>query len=59
MVDRHSVTNDRSFVIKNCRTEHLKQSFFVKTVAEWNHLGTGTVRSETVESFKESLTQCY
>ena len=38
IVDGHSLTNDRSFVIKNCRTEQLKQSFFIKTVVEWNHL---------------------
>ena len=38
IVDGHRVTNDRSFVIKNCRTEQLKQSFFIKTVVEWNHL---------------------
>ena len=51
-MDIHSVTNDRNFVIKNCRTEQLKQSFFVKPVIEWNHLDTEVMRAETVESFK-------
>ena len=59
IVYRHSVTNDRTFVIENSRTEQLKHSFFVKTVVEWNHLDTEVVRAETVESFKEALTRCY
>ena len=59
IVDRHSVNNNRCFVIENCKTEQLKQSFFVRTVVEWNQLDTGVVRAETVESFRDALTRCY
>ena len=59
LVDRHSVNNDRSFMVETCKTEQLKQSFFVKTVVEWNQLVTEVVRAETVESFRDALTRFY
>ena len=59
LVDRHSVNNDRCFETENCNTEQLRQSFFVKTIVEWNQLETKVVHSETVESFKDALTRCY
>ena len=59
LIDRHSVNNNRCFVIENCKTEQLKHSFFVRTVVEWNHLDTELVHAETVESFKDSLIRCY
>ena len=59
IVDRHSVNNNRCFVIKNCKTEQLKQPFFVRTVVERNQLDTEVVRAETVESFRDALTRCY
>ena len=59
IVDRHSVNNNRCFVIENCKTEQMKQSFFVRTVVEWNQLDTEVVRAETVESFRDALTRCY
>ena len=51
------MNNDRSFVVETCKTEQLKQSFFVKTVVEWNQLDTEVVRAETVESFRAALTR--
>ena len=48
LVDRHSVNNNRCFVIENCKIEQLKHSFFVRTVVEWNHLDTELVHAETV-----------
>ena len=55
IIDRHIINNDRGFIVENCKTEQLKNSFFVKTVIEWNHLSTETVRAKTVESFKQAL----
>ena len=46
-------------MVENFKTEHLKQSFFVRTVVEWNHLDTEVVRAETFKSFKDSLMRCY
>ena len=59
ILDRHISNNNRSFIVEHCKTEQLKHPFFVRTVVEWNHLDTETVRAETVESFKQALTQCY
>ena len=59
ILDRHISNNNRSFIVEHCKTEQLKHSFFVRTVVEWNHLDTETVRAETVESFKQALPQCY
>ena len=58
-MDRHSVNNNRCFVIENSKTEQLKQPFFVRTVVEWNQLDTEVVCAETVESFRDALTRCY
>ena len=59
ILDRHISNNDRGYIVEHCKTEQLKHSFFVRTVVEWNHLNTATVRTETVESFKQALPQCY
>ena len=45
--------------VENSKTEQLKDSFFVKTVVEWNQLETEIVRAETVEGFKEVHSKCY
>ena len=55
IIDRHIINNNRGFIVENCKTEQLKNSFLVKTVIEWNHLSTEAVRSKTVESFKQAL----
>ena len=57
ILDRHISNNDRGYIVEHCKTEQLKHSFFVRTVVEWNHLNTATVRAETVESFKQALPQ--
>ena len=55
IIDRHIINNNRGFIEQTCKTEQLRNSFFVKTVVEWNHLATETVRAETVEGFKQAL----
>ena len=57
LVEKHSVNNDRAFTIEQCKSEQLKNSFFVKTIIEWNHLETAVVHAETVEGFKTLLNQ--
>ena len=57
LVEKHSVNNDRAFTIEQCKSEQLKNSFFVKTIIEWNHLETAVVHAETVEGLKTLLSQ--
>ena len=45
-------------MIGNSKTEQLKQSFFVRTVVEWNQLDTQVVHADSVESLRETLTSC-
>ena len=35
ILDRHLLNNNRGFIVEQCKTEQLKQSFFVRTVVEW------------------------
>ena len=57
IVEKHSVNNDRGFIIEQRKTDQLKNSFFVKTIIEWNHLETEVVHAETVEGFKTLLSK--
>ena len=55
IIDRHIINNDRGFTVGNVKTGQLKNSFFVKTVIEWNHMSTEQVRTEEIENFKQAL----
>ena len=57
ITEKHSVNNDRGFIIEQCKTDQLKNSFFVRTIIEWNHLETAVVHAETVEGFKTLLSK--
>ena len=47
--------NDRCFVVHPCRTEQLRNSFFCRTVVEWNHLDNNIVHSASVNSFRTAI----
>ena len=55
IVEKHSVNHDRGYEIEQCHSEQLKNSFFIKTVIEWNHLEQEVVHAETAEGFKTLL----
>ena len=52
IVEKHSVNHDRGLIVEQCHSEQLKNSFFVNTIIEWNHLEGAVVHAETVEGFK-------
>jgi hypothetical protein len=55
----NQVTNNcKCFKTFNCKTEQYKQSFFPKTVLDWNKLGDNVVCAETVGGFRTALNQC-
>ena len=58
IVERSVINNSRCFVVKDYKTETYKNSFFIKTVVEWNQLSEINVRQQTVEGFKQALPQC-
>ena len=47
--------NTRAFKIQTAHTDQLKNSFFVKTLEDWNHLADSIVHAATVEGFKAAL----
>ena len=49
--------NDRCFVVHPCRTDQLRNSFFCRTVVEWNHLDNNIVHSASVNSFRTAISQ--
>ena len=49
--------NDRCFVVHTCRTDQLRNSFFCRTVVEWNHLDNNIVYSASVNSFRTAISQ--
>ena len=59
IIERHIINHDRGFVVEHCVTDQSKNSFFVTTAEQWNHLDPSVVHSEIVEGFKTLLQQCY
>ena len=57
IVNRYATNNTRGYIVPEATTEQLRNSFFVKTVVEWNQLDERTVTQETPEGFKRALLQ--
>ena len=56
MVEKYQTQNDRHFKIPEGRhTQQYKNSFFVRTVVEWNALDNETVNAGSVDAFKARL----
>jgi hypothetical protein len=47
--------NTRSFKTINAQTNQFKNSFFVKTLEDWNHLEDSVVHAVTIGGFKSAL----
>ena len=54
-VQRSACTNNRAFIVPESRNEQYRESFFVQTVIDWNHLSDKLVNAKTLTSFKEAL----
>ena len=48
-------TNPAAYSLPSCRTEYRKNSFFPRTVAEWNNLPIEAVTAATVGTFKPQI----
>ena len=59
LVDKYIVNNNRGLKIQIAKTEQYRNSFFIKTTADWNHLPSEVVGAGTVEGFKSALSKCY
>ena len=55
IVENSVKNNTKSFDRIQCNTEQYRNSFFNKTILEWNHLEENIVSATSVESFKSAL----
>ena len=55
IVDSYVRNNDRCYNVQTYKTTELKESFFIKTVREWNALDNETVNAPTVATFRNNL----
>ena len=54
-VTKYETKNQRSFQIPVANTDTYRNSFFVKTIIDWNQLDNITTSASTLESFKTRL----
>ena len=54
-VQRSSSNNDRTFIVPNTTCNQYRDSFFVRTVMDWNQLDNKIVTVDTVGSFKRAI----
>jgi hypothetical protein len=52
-------THNLSFKIFYCRTQYRQQSFFPRTIKDWNSLPPDATSAGTVESLRAHLSQLY
>ena len=55
VVNRYTRNNNRSLEIKPSRTSQQRNSFFIRTAVEWNHLDDSTVNLKTIPAFKAKI----
>ena len=55
IVDNYVRNNDRCYNVQTYKTTELKESFFIKTVREWNALDNEIVNAPTVATFRNNL----
>lgn len=58
-LNKFETRNSECYVIPEAKTIQLKNSFFVKTVSDWNKLSDSQINAETVGGFKNALNKCY
>ena len=56
IVSRSVCNNSRGFTIPSCKTDQYKNSFFVKTTLDWNHLSDSFVKCDSVETIRSAIT---
>ena len=54
-IPRHEIQNSCGFKIPDSKTEQYKNSFFVRTVADWNKLEDTAVTANSVTAFSSAM----
>ena len=58
-VQRYSVNHTECFKIPDSQTDQFKNSFFIRTISEWNQLEECQIGAETVNSFRTAVHKSY
>ena len=58
-VQRYSLNHTECFKIPDSQTDQFKNSFFIRTISEWNQLEECQIRAETVNSFRTAVHKSY
>ena len=59
IIERYSIKNNSGLKVKSVNTEQYKNSCFIKTVVDWNHLDNNIACAQTIEGFDTARPQCY
>ena len=57
IIDRHEVGNTRGFQLPAYNTKQYQNSFFVRTVEDWNHLEENIVKAGFASAFTSALSR--
>ena len=55
IVDIRAVRNSKGYIVPSSSSTEFRNSFFPRTVIDWNHLEEDLVCAQTVVSFKSAL----
>ncbi len=55
VVDRSVTNNSKPFHVPDSKTLQFKNSFFIRTIIDWNHLDDRTVSAVSPEAFSTAL----
>ena len=55
IIDRQTTLNSRAVLVPHSNTEPHKNSFFVRTTTDWNHLSDDQVKAPVLEDFKRRI----
>ena len=55
IIDKQSTNNSKCYKIIQCNSETYKNSFFPRTIIDWNHLDDNFVHADTVEGFRKAV----
>jgi hypothetical protein len=58
IVEKSVCNNQKCYKPVYVKTENYKNSFFIRTVLDWNKLSDSQVCSSTVQQFKNSIKLC-
>ncbi|KAK3106955.1 hypothetical protein FSP39_003887 [Pinctada imbricata] len=56
-IRRSRNTHDRSYMVPSCSSDYRKESFFPRTIREWNSLPPGIVLARTLGAFKSQVSK--